>query len=93
MPPCSHACCSAHTILPPPHSHHACHHLLAFCILQVDDDGSGLVEFDEFVKCIEKNKAASQRNADDGDTVDAFVAMGGNVSNTSCSNKPGVMQC
>ncbi len=56
--------------------------------LQVDDDGSGLVEFDEFVKCIEKNKAASQRDADDADTVDAFVAMGGNVSDASCMKLP-----
>ena len=46
---------------------------------QVDEDCSGEVEFCEFVRCIEKNKMSSQLNADETDTVDAFVALGGNV--------------
>ncbi len=46
----------------------------------MDEDCSGEVEFSEFIKCIEKNKLSSQRKEDETDTVDAFVAMGGNVS-------------
>jgi hypothetical protein len=47
---------------------------------QVDEDCSGQVELSEFIKCIEKNRLSSQRKEDETDTVDAFVAMGGNVS-------------
>ena len=47
---------------------------------QVDEDNSGEIEFAEFCKVIEHNKAASAANSDEQDTIDAFVALGGNVS-------------
>lgn len=50
---------------------------LAAMIKSVDDDGSGEIEFTEFLKVIELNKEAAG-DSDENDTVDAFVAMGGN---------------
>eukprot|EP00003_Mantamonas_plastica_P002748 TRINITY_DN1211_c0_g1_i2.p2 TRINITY_DN1211_c0_g1~~TRINITY_DN1211_c0_g1_i2.p2 ORF type:complete len:114 (+),score=52.53 TRINITY_DN1211_c0_g1_i2:411-752(+) len=47
-------------------------------ISDVDDDGSGSIEFAEFLKVIETQKAASATVDDESDTIDAFVAMGGN---------------
>lgn len=49
-----------------------------FACLQVDEDNSGEIEFSEFCKVIIKHKAATAKNGDDGDTLDAFVALGGN---------------
>ena len=62
----------------------ACAHVLlvAACwlvaCLQVDEDNSGEIEFSEFCKVIIKHKAATAKNGDEGDTLDAFVALGGN---------------
>lgn len=36
----------------------------------------------EFCKVILKHKAASSKNADEGDTIDAFIALGGNPDKT-----------
>lgn len=47
--------------------------------LQVDEDGSKEIEFAEFVKVIQINKAMSEKCADEQETLDAFVALGGNV--------------
>ncbi|GHP10857.1 SH3 domain-containing YSC84-like protein 1 [Pycnococcus provasolii] len=47
-------------------------------ISQVDDDASGEIEFAEFLKVIENQKAAQAAADDDSDTVEAFVALGGN---------------
>lgn len=47
---------------------------------QVDEDNSGEIEFGEFCKVIEKHKTVSSKNSDEADTIDAFVALGGNVS-------------
>lgn len=44
---------------------------------QVDDDGSGSIEFPEFLKVIEAQKEASAAQNDESDLIDAFVAMGG----------------
>eukprot|EP00002_Diphylleia_rotans_P002899 TRINITY_DN1189_c0_g1_i1.p1 TRINITY_DN1189_c0_g1~~TRINITY_DN1189_c0_g1_i1.p1 ORF type:complete len:136 (-),score=41.35 TRINITY_DN1189_c0_g1_i1:297-704(-) len=51
-------------------------------ISEVDDDGSGCIEFSEFLKVIASQKAQSVQVDDDSDTVDAFVAMGGNPDKT-----------
>jgi len=48
--------------------------------LQVDEDNSGEIEFSEFCRVILKHKAATSRNSTEADTLDAFVALGGNVS-------------
>jgi len=48
----------------------------------VDEDGSGEIEFSEFIKVIEKQKADAQSSAYDSDTLEAFVALGGNVRST-----------
>jgi len=45
---------------------------------QVDDDGSGSIEFPEFLKVIEAQKEAASAQNDESDLIDAFVAMGGN---------------
>ncbi len=45
---------------------------------QVDDDGSGSIEFPEFLKVIEAQKEASAAQNDESDLIDAFVSMGGN---------------
>jgi hypothetical protein len=50
--------------------------------LQVDEDNSGEIEFSEFCKVIIKHKAATAKNGDEGDTLDAFVALGGNADKT-----------
>ncbi len=50
-----------------------------FC-MQVDEDGSKEIDFREFLHAIELNKASNSRASDEQDTLDAFVACGGNVS-------------
>jgi calmodulin len=47
---------------------------------QVDQDNSGEIDFGEFCNVILKHKAATAKNQDEADTLDAFVALGGNVS-------------
>ncbi len=49
---------------------------------QVDDDGSGSIEFPEFLKVIEAQKEASAAQDDESDLIDAFVSMGGNQDKT-----------
>lgn len=48
--------------------------------MQVDADNSGEIEFSEFVQVIVKHKASTTKDQDEADTLDAFVALGGNVS-------------
>ena len=45
---------------------------------QVDEDKSGEIEFAEFLRLAERQKQAQAR-PDNGDTVEAFVALGGKV--------------
>lgn len=47
---------------------------------QVDEDGSKEIEFQEFIHAIQINKAMSEKMGNEQDTLDAFVALGGNVS-------------
>ncbi|PNW88936.1 hypothetical protein CHLRE_01g051250v5 [Chlamydomonas reinhardtii] len=51
-------------------------------ISQVDQDGSRCIEFKEFVRVIQINKQMSAKDADEADTLDAFVALGGNLDKT-----------
>ena len=51
-------------------------------ISQVDDDNSGEIEFAEFLKVIENQKASAAKASDETDTVEAFVALGGNSDKT-----------
>ncbi len=48
-------------------------------ISQVDDDNSGEIEFSEFLKVIENQKVSAAQVSDETDTVEAFVALGGNT--------------
>lgn len=48
----------------------------------VDKDGSKEIEFAEFVQAIQINKSMSKRSDDEADTLDAFVALGGNHDKT-----------
>mmetsp|Transcript_22619 Transcript_22619/g.27300 ORF Transcript_22619/g.27300 Transcript_22619/m.27300 type:complete len:148 (-) Transcript_22619:793-1236(-) len=52
---------------------------LFLMISQVDDDGSGEIEFAEFLKVIENQKSANAQRDDETDTIEAFIALGGNV--------------
>ena len=52
-------------------------------IAQVDDDNSGEIEFSEFLKVIE-NQAAAAAAGDETDTIDAYVALGGNKDKSGC---------
>jgi Ca2+-binding EF-hand superfamily protein len=45
----------------------------------VDEDGSKEIEFQEFVHAIQINKAMSEKSSNEQETLDAFVALGGNV--------------
>ncbi len=51
-----------------------------FMMTQVDQDGSKEIEFSEFVRAIQINKSLSAKSSSEHDTIDAFVALGGNVS-------------
>ncbi|KAF6263019.1 flagellar outer dynein arm light chain 5 [Scenedesmus sp. NREL 46B-D3] len=51
-------------------------------IHDVDEDNSGEIEFSEFCKVIVKHKAATAKNGDECDTLDAFVALGGKPDKT-----------
>jgi hypothetical protein len=56
---------------------------------QVDEDQSGEIEFPEFLKAVEAHKIEHAGQKDESDTVEAFVALGGNVS--PCSTARGGM--
>jgi len=55
---------------------------LFMMIAQVDDDGTGGIEFSEFLKVILNQKTQAAERADERDTIDAFVAMGGSADKT-----------
>lgn len=55
-------------------------------ISQVDEDGSKEIEFVEFVRAIQINKAMSEKSSAEADTIDAFVALGGNADKTGKVN-------
>lgn len=56
--------------------------------MQVDEDGSNEIEFPEFVHAIQINKAMSEKTNDETETLDAFVALGGNVSGEPAADSP-----
>ena len=45
----------------------------------MDDDNSGEIEFAEFLKVIELQKASAEKANDETDTIEAFVALGGST--------------
>ena len=47
--------------------------------LQVDEDRSGTIDFKEFLSVIEKQKSEEATQNDETSTVEAFVALGGQV--------------
>eukprot|EP00793_Prasinoderma_coloniale_P006344 PRCOL_00001174-RA len=51
-------------------------------ISEVDDDNSGEIEFSEFLRVIESQKAKEAARGDESDTIEAFVALGGNADKT-----------
>uniref|UniRef100_A0A7S0I9G7 EF-hand domain-containing protein n=1 Tax=Micromonas pusilla TaxID=38833 RepID=A0A7S0I9G7_MICPS len=51
-------------------------------ISQVDDDNSGEIEFAEFIKVIENQKTTAAKANDETDTIDAFIALGGQPNKT-----------
>eukprot|EP00878_Enallax_costatus_P021168 GHUV01022401.1.p1 GENE.GHUV01022401.1~~GHUV01022401.1.p1 ORF type:complete len:153 (+),score=61.32 GHUV01022401.1:679-1137(+) len=51
-------------------------------IHDVDEDNSREIDFQEFCKVILKHKAATAKDADEADTIDAFVALGGKPDKT-----------
>ncbi|KAF4663579.1 hypothetical protein FOL47_005673, partial [Perkinsus chesapeaki] len=44
----------------------------------VDEDGTGEIEFAEFLRAFEKQRGGQNEIEDEADTLDAFVALGGN---------------
>merc|ERR1719162_124274 len=46
-------------------------------IAEVDSDGSGEIDFSEFLKVISSQKTKTAGMDDESDTVDAFIALGG----------------
>ena len=52
-------------------------------VIQADANNSGVIEFEEFLKAIEKQKKAAEESRDVHATLDAFVALGGNVYDTA----------
>jgi len=51
-------------------------------IAEVDSDGSGEIDFAEFLKVIGSQKTKQAGRDDESDTVDAFIALGGNADKT-----------
>mmetsp|Transcript_48854 Transcript_48854/g.146021 ORF Transcript_48854/g.146021 Transcript_48854/m.146021 type:complete len:149 (-) Transcript_48854:207-653(-) len=49
---------------------------------EVDEDGTGEIEFAEFLRAFEKQRGGTQELEDELDTIDAFVALGGNPDKT-----------
>mmetsp|Transcript_12924 Transcript_12924/g.31488 ORF Transcript_12924/g.31488 Transcript_12924/m.31488 type:complete len:149 (-) Transcript_12924:2025-2471(-) len=48
----------------------------------VDEDGTGEIEFAEFLRAFEKQRGVNVAIEDELDTIDAFVALGGNEDKT-----------
>eukprot|EP00971_Amphidinium_carterae_P076088 1503146-Amphidinium_carterae.4 len=48
----------------------------------VDEDGTGEIEFAEFLRAFEKQRGGQQDIEDESDTLDAFVALGGSSDKT-----------
>mmetsp|Transcript_65673 Transcript_65673/g.182754 ORF Transcript_65673/g.182754 Transcript_65673/m.182754 type:complete len:149 (+) Transcript_65673:135-581(+) len=54
----------------------------------VDEDGTGEIEFAEFLQAFEKQRGGAQVIEDELDTLDAFVALGGNADKTGFVDTP-----
>ena len=51
-------------------------------ISEVDDNMSGSIDFGEFLKVVESQKARAENLDDENDMIDAFVACGGQADKT-----------
>merc|ERR1719181_1004217 len=51
-------------------------------IAEVDSDGSGEIDFPEFLQVIQAQKEKIAGQDDESDTLDAFIALGGNADKT-----------
>ena len=71
------ACLPSFPSVPPPRS-------LPCLRNQVDDDHSGEIEFPEFLKMIEYQKLQAEQAGDERDTLDAYIAMGGEPDKSGC---------
>jgi EF-hand domain pair len=52
---------------------------ISLILSQVDEDNSGTIEFNEFLKVVERQKVSGAAAKHENSTLEAFVAMGGNV--------------
>lgn len=50
----------------------------------IDADGSGEIEFKEFLRAAQIHKAMGDTDHSEGETLDAFISMGGNPDKTGC---------
>jgi Ca2+-binding EF-hand superfamily protein len=50
----------------------------------VDEDGTGEIDFAEFLKVIEVQKEQAENADDESDMIDAFVACGGESDKSGC---------
>lgn len=50
----------------------------------VDEDGTGEIDFAEFLKVIEVQKEQAENADDESDMIDAFVACGGEPDKSGC---------
>ena len=51
-------------------------------IAEVDADGSGEIDFSEFLQVIIQQKEKTASQDDESDTIDAFISLGGNADKT-----------
>eukprot|EP00742_Colponemidia_sp_Colp-10_P002710 GILJ01002898.1.p1 GENE.GILJ01002898.1~~GILJ01002898.1.p1 ORF type:complete len:151 (-),score=28.94 GILJ01002898.1:365-817(-) len=61
-------------------------------ISEVDIDGSGQIEFGEFLRVMEQQKGKIIELGDESDLVDAFAAMGGKTDKTGSVRKDRLIQ-
>ncbi|EER00122.1 calmodulin, putative [Perkinsus marinus ATCC 50983] len=58
----------------------------------VDEDGTGEIEFAEFLHAFEKQRDGYADTEDESDTLDAFVALGGNRDRSGFVDKDKLMR-
>uniref|UniRef100_A0A0G4GIY9 Calmodulin n=1 Tax=Chromera velia CCMP2878 TaxID=1169474 RepID=A0A0G4GIY9_9ALVE len=51
---------------------------------EIDEDGTGQIEFPEFLRAFEKQRNTESEYDDPQDTLDAWIALGGNPDKTGC---------
>jgi hypothetical protein len=51
-------------------------------IAEIDNDENGVIDFEDFIQLVGERKVVFKYNKDDSNTIDAFVALGGNEDKT-----------